>query len=70
MTGERYTRVYTGPHGRVAHLLPPLASPNSNDAALCGKDLPEGRFWHGTGGIWEERHAARLPLCGGCRARR
>lgn len=63
---EDTTRVYI-PGGKRAHLLQPLSSPNSNDAALCGFEPFE--FWYGTGTQEEMDKASTKPLCKRCERR-
>lgn len=56
------TRAYTY-RGRVAHLLPPDASANNGDAALCGRAAWACSPWFGTGSQREYEKAASLPTC-------
>lgn len=60
------SRVFTE-GGTVAHLLDPLASPNSRDDALCGRS-PWPAYWHGTGSQEEYDKAMDLRLCAVCQS--
>lgn len=60
------TRVYTSEKARKCHFLPVLASPNSDDMALCGEE-PEALMWFGTGSHEEIKKAARLTVCRECK---
>ena len=59
------TRVYTRT-GKKAHLLKPLASPNTYLTALCGTGPEWFEAWRGTGTQDEHETAASLPLCKYC----
>lgn len=60
------TRVYDGAKARKCHFLPVLASPNSDDMALCGEE-PEALMWHGTGNQEEIEKAAHMTVCRECK---
>lgn len=60
------TRVFDGPKARECHFLPVLASPNSDDMALCGTE-PEALMWFGTGNQEEIEKAARMKVCRECK---
>lgn len=62
------TRVYTR-RGRVAHLLPPLVSPNTYGLALCGTAPWRPESWRGTGSQKETETVSSLPLCRRCAKR-
>lgn len=61
-----FTRVYIDGDLR-AHLLDELLSPNSPNAALCGR-MPAAYpgLWLGTGSQEEHEHALELRLCVPC----
>lgn len=61
-------RVYTRT-GKRAHLLRPLASPNTHGTALCGTGPEWFEAWRGTGTQAEHETAASLPLCKYCMKR-
>jgi hypothetical protein len=63
---QTVTRVYDGPKARTCHFLPVLASPNSDDMALCGTE-PEALMWHGTGNQEEIDKASRMTVCRECK---
>jgi hypothetical protein len=56
------------PRSKVAHQLPPLASPNDRTSALCGLWTGFGlaAAWWGTGSQAEHDRVAALPLCWHC----
>ena len=58
-------RVYTRT-GTRAHLLTPLASPNTCRLALCGTGPQWWDSWRGTGSQTETETAASLPVCKAC----
>lgn len=62
---EQCTRVYTRT-GKRAHLLKPLASPNTYGVALCGTGPEWSGSWRGTGSQREHEMAASLPVCKYC----
>jgi hypothetical protein len=63
MTTKVYLRV-----GRVTHLLPESASPNSYAKALCGWSPAWPDMWRGTGSYEEQESASRMPTCIRCAA--
>jgi hypothetical protein len=62
MSGDR---VYTGPRGKVAHLIPASAAGYVSRAA-CGLWAWSRSNWRGTGNQTEYDRAASLPLCKTC----
>lgn len=65
MSVPAHDRVYTGPRGKVAHLIPG-SSPGYVSRALCGLWAWARSDWKGTGNQTEYDHAAALPLCQTC----
>lgn len=63
---QTVTRVYTEEKARKCHFLSVLASPNSDDMALCGEE-PEALMWFGTGSQEEIEKAARMVVCRECK---
>lgn len=60
-------RRYTGPRGKVAHLLPPRALADGYVAsALCGLWAWHHSAWRGTGSQDEYDRAESLPTCKTC----
>jgi hypothetical protein len=62
-----YELVYTEA-SRTHHLLHPVHSPNSFEAALCGRTPGFLVEWLGTGSQEEHEMARKLPLCEQCQA--
>lgn len=58
-------RVYTGPRGKVAHLIGGGA-PGFVSAAVCGLWAWSRSDWRGLGTQDEYDRAASLPLCKSC----
>lgn len=59
------TRVYTGPRGKVAHIIPSSAA-GYVSAAMCGLWAWSRSDWRGTGTQDEYDRADSLPLCKNC----